>query len=97
MTKQYYIWTEQNPHSEKYFRSEQHAKIKAELCGYENYEIREVYTRWKYNIMQAYYFNQPVTVLKSDSTHVLIQFESGTKLCTSKHVIVYKWNQPTLT
>jgi hypothetical protein len=40
--------------------------------------------------MKAYYFNQPVTVLKSDATHVLIQFESGTKLCTSKHVIVYK-------
>ena len=40
--------------------------------------------------MKAYYFNQPVTVLESNSIHVLIQFESGTKLCTSKHVIFYK-------
>jgi hypothetical protein len=45
MKKQFYIWTQENQHSEKYFRSELQAKIKAELCGYENYEIREVYTR----------------------------------------------------
>lgn len=45
MTKQFYIWTEENPHSETYYRTEQHAKIRAELIGYEIYEIREVYTR----------------------------------------------------
>ncbi len=44
MKKQFYIWTEQNQHSEKYYRTEEHAKIRAELCGYENYEIRQVYT-----------------------------------------------------
>jgi hypothetical protein len=45
MRKQFYIWREQDQHSEKYYRTEEHAKIRAELCGYENYEIREVYTR----------------------------------------------------
>lgn len=44
MRKQYYILTEQNQHSEKYYRTEEHAKLRAELSGYENYEIREVYT-----------------------------------------------------
>jgi len=34
--------------------------------------------------MQPHYFNQPVTILQSNSTHVLIQFESGVKLCTDK-------------
>lgn len=45
MTKQYYIWTEENPHSEKYYRTEQQAKIAAELIGHDKFEIREVYTR----------------------------------------------------
>lgn len=45
MTKQYYIWTEENPHSETYYRTEEHAKIRAELKGLYNYEIREIYTR----------------------------------------------------
>ena len=45
MTKQFYIWTQENQHSEKYFRSEQQAKIAAELIGYDKFEIREVYTK----------------------------------------------------
>jgi hypothetical protein len=30
------------------------------------------------------YFGESVIVLDLNSTHVLIQFESGTKLCTNK-------------
>jgi hypothetical protein len=45
MTKKFYIWTQENQHSENYYRTEEQAKIRAELKGYENYEIREVYTR----------------------------------------------------
>jgi hypothetical protein len=45
MRKQFFIWTQENQHSENYYRTEQHAKLIAELKGYENYEIREVYTR----------------------------------------------------
>jgi hypothetical protein len=43
MTKQFYIWTEQNQHSEKYFRSEQQADLFAKSKNYNNYEIREIY------------------------------------------------------
>lgn len=30
------------------------------------------------------YFGKEVTVLETNQTHVLIQFESGTKICTNK-------------
>ena len=45
MRKQFYIWTQENQHSEKYFRSEHQADLFARSKNYENYEIREIYTR----------------------------------------------------
>ena len=45
MTKQFYIWTQENQHSENYYRTEQQADLFARSKNYDNYEIREIYTR----------------------------------------------------
>jgi hypothetical protein len=45
MRKQFFIWTQENQHSENYYRTEEQAKLRAELKGLYNYEIREIYTR----------------------------------------------------
>ena len=45
MTKQFYIWREQDQHSEKYFTTDHQADLFARSKNYDNYEIREIYTR----------------------------------------------------
>jgi len=32
------------------------------------------------------YFSKPVTVLDLNQTHCLIQFEDGSKICTTKNI-----------
>jgi hypothetical protein len=39
------------------------------------------------------YFGKKAKVLQKNNTHILIQFENGTKLCTNKNIIYDKYNK----